>query len=85
MEMMGSLGSTGLPGAAELENVERADLRFWVCEDGYFHQMTLDFAGTTEGQEEPVELALLLRLYDFDGDISVTAPADAEPIAIPQQ
>ena len=83
LALMESLGETGLPGGGEMEDVERAELRFWICDDGYFHKMTLDFVGVPEGESQTAEIALVFRLYDFDGDIRITAPADAEPIATP--
>jgi hypothetical protein len=81
-----AVGDQGLPGPQSFEEVTRAELKFWICEDGYFHQLALDTEGVPEGQTEPVGYTLTMRLFDFDADITVEAPADAEQlesIAVP--
>lgn len=77
-----AVGSDGLPGPQNFEEVERAELRFWICEDGYFHQLQLDTEGVPEGQTESVGYTMLMRLFDFDAPITVEAPADAAPLEI---
>lgn len=77
------LGEETLPGGEE-ENLEVAEVRFWVCEDGYVHQIQADLSGTNpEAPDQQVELALLMRLFDINGDISIEAPADAVPLEMP--
>ncbi|HWQ11654.1 MAG TPA: hypothetical protein VNL77_02575 [Roseiflexaceae bacterium] len=77
------VGSQGLPGPQSFAEVRRAELRFWICEDGYFHQLVLDTEGVPEGQETPVAYTLTMRLYDFDADITVEAPEDAAKLETP--
>jgi hypothetical protein len=67
----------------QFKELERAEMRFWICEDGYFRKMTLDMEGIAEGQTEKATIKLDFRLSDFDGDISIEAPADAVPIPTP--
>jgi hypothetical protein len=77
------LGEDTLPTGEE-ENLEIAELRFWVCEDGYVHQIQADLSGTNpEVPDQQVELALRMRFFDINGDISIEAPADAVPLALP--
>ncbi|MEN9933535.1 MAG: hypothetical protein RLZZ387_114 [Chloroflexota bacterium] len=83
MRAFETVGEQGLPGPQGFSEVERAELKFWVCEDGYFHQLVLDMEGLPEGQTEPVAYTIELRMYDFDADIRVEAPADAQPLQVP--
>jgi hypothetical protein len=77
------LGDDTLPGGED-ENLEVAELRFWVCEDGYVHQIQANLSGTNpEAPDQQVELDLLMRFFDINGDISIEAPDDAAPLEVP--
>lgn len=74
------IGEEGVTSPIPIAEVDTAETRFYICEDGRFHKMTIDMSGTPEGQTEAVSFGLLLRLYDFDADISVSAPENAQPL-----
>jgi len=73
----------GLPGPQNFSEVRRAEMRFWVCEDGYLHKLTLDTEGLQAGQSEPIGYTMDVRLFDFGADVEIEAPADAEPVTPP--
>ncbi len=78
-----NLGEETLPGGEE-ENLEVAELRLWVCEDGYVHQMQAELSGVNpEAPDQQVELMVLMRFFDINADISIEAPADAVPLEVP--
>jgi hypothetical protein len=74
------MSGEGLPGPQSFEEVRRAEMKFWVCEDGYFHKLTLDSEGVPEGQTEPVSYLVTVRLFDFDADITIAAPPNPSPL-----
>lgn len=74
----------GLP-TGSFKEFSSADLRLWVCEDGYFRKMALEIVGIPEGQTESATIKIDFLLSNFDGDVTITAPADAVPIPTPTQ
>ncbi|MGQ9548018.1 MAG: hypothetical protein ACUVSY_02400 [Roseiflexus sp.] len=66
-----------------LQDIDRAETRLFICEDGRLHKMTIDVDGTAEGQTEPTSLSMLLRFYDFNSDIRIVAPTNAQPLTPP--
>jgi hypothetical protein len=77
------IGDQGLPGPQNFSEVRRAEMRFWVCEDGYLHKLTLDTEGLQAGQSEPIGYTMNVRLFDFGADVDIAAPAGAEPVTPP--
>ncbi len=72
-----------LPSTLKEEEIDQAETRLFICEDGRLHKMTIDLSGTPEGETEPTSFGMLLRLYDFNGNIRIVAPTDARPLAPP--
>jgi len=66
-----------------LQNIDQAETRLSICEDGRLHKMTIDVTGTAEGQTEPTSVSMLLRLFDFNSAIRIVAPTDARPLEPP--
>ena len=66
-----------------LQDVDQAETRLSICEDGRLHKMTIDVTGTAEGQTEPTSFSMLLRLFDFNSAIRIVAPTDARPLEPP--
>jgi len=66
-----------------LQNIDQAETRLSICEDGRLHKMTIDVTGTAEGQTEPTSFSMLLRLFDFNSAIRIVAPTDARPLEPP--
>ncbi len=73
----------------EPDEIQDVELKVWVCDDGYFHQAEVvglvrpedDTSGFIS--EQGLQLGVLMRLYDFDQDIAITAPTDALPLESP--
>lgn len=69
-----------LPSNFDLENIRTAETKFWICDDGYFHQMTLNIqAQNKQDATKTVGLAIIVHMYDFDGDFEIQAPPNALP------
>ncbi|GIL16000.1 MAG: hypothetical protein BroJett039_11730 [Chloroflexota bacterium] len=76
----------GAAGATQedLDSIESAEFKFWVCEDGYVHRVKMLIEGhdqTNPTQKSAFDLSL--QLTDFDGDFTITPPADAIPLLLP--
>ncbi|MDW8215225.1 MAG: hypothetical protein RMJ55_16855 [Roseiflexaceae bacterium] len=67
----------------EEDEVKQAEIRVFICEDGRMHKMTIDLSGVAQGQTEPNVVSMLLRLYDFNSNIQIVAPANARPLTPP--
>jgi hypothetical protein len=78
------LGADSLPTAAETDQVEVAESKFWVCADGYFRQMQLTMEGADESNpEQMMTLNMLMKIFDFGGNFDISAPADAASLETP--
>ncbi len=76
----------GAAGATQedLDSIENAEFKFWVCEDGYVHRVKMLIEG--HDQANPTQKGafdLLLQLADFDSNLTITPPADAIPLRLP--
>jgi hypothetical protein len=70
-----------LPSDFDPDNVEIAETKFWLCEDGYFHQMTLQIKGKDKNNpSKTVGMSATVHLYDFDGNFEIRAPENAVPL-----
>jgi len=65
------------------QNIDQAETRLSICEDGRLHKMTIDVTGTAEGQTEPTSFSMLLRLFDFNSAIRIVAPTNVKPLESP--
>lgn len=76
----------GAAGATQqdLDAIDNAEFKFWVCADGYLHQIKMVIEGHDQAKpEQKGAFELLLQLSDFNGDIAITPPADAESLQLP--
>ncbi len=76
-------GSTGGLPTGAFKEFTNAEMRLWICEDGYFRKLKLEMEGIPEGQTEKATIKIDFRLSDFDGDVKIEAPANAEEIKPP--
>lgn len=72
-----------LPSTLKEEEIKQAETRISICDDGRMHKMTIDLTGTPAGQTEPTSFSMLIRMYDFNSNIRIVAPANARPLAPP--
>ena len=79
-----SFSPGALTGANGMEGMDSAKLKFWVCDDGYFHKMYMSFEGADK--TDPTKkggIAMSFHIYDFNAALQITAPADAAPLEQP--
>ncbi|MBI3912609.1 MAG: hypothetical protein HY327_00215 [Chloroflexi bacterium] len=64
--------------------VEQSAMNVWICDDGAWHQWTLDVAShKPNAPNEKGTLRVALHIWDFNSAaITIVAPANAEPFQI---
>lgn len=76
-------GATGAT-PEDLESIDNAEFKFWVCPDGYLHQVKLLIEGHDPANAEVAgAFQVLMKITDFDSDIQIKAPADAIELELP--
>jgi hypothetical protein len=67
--------STTPMSASDLDQIDRAEVKFWVCDDGYFHQAWVSIEGATaDHPKDTIGLRMRLSLFDYNGSFTITAP-----------
>ena len=75
------LGSQTGATQEDLDSIEAAEFKFWVCDDGYIHQIRMYIQGhdkTDTTQKGSFEI--LMKISDYDAAIAITPPTDAIPM-----
>jgi hypothetical protein len=88
LKAFGATGAGAITGAGAeaLEQIKNAQMSFAVCEDGFPHRMQLMLEATNKDKpDQTFTFNIDMHMYDFNTPVSITAPADAEPLTIPQQ
>lgn len=76
-------GATGAT-QEDLDSIDAAEFKFWVCDDNYLHQVKMGIEGHDKtNPEQKGSFDLLLQLSDFDGNITITPPTGAELLKLP--
>ena len=86
LKAFGATGAGAITGAGAeaLEQIKNAQMSFAVCEDGLPHRMQLMLEATDkDNPDQTFTFNIDMHMYDFNTPISITAPADAEPLTIP--
>ena len=84
LNLFQSLASQGAPNEDSLTDFDKAEAKFWVCDDGYLHQMTMNVQGHDKTKPtEPVSLQLRLHLYDLNTNFKLTPPTNPAPLETP--
>lgn len=78
----------GATGASQddLDSIDNAEFKFWVCADGYLHQVKMLIEG--HQKDDPSQkgaFEILMKIMDFDANIVITPPADAILLQLPEQ
>jgi hypothetical protein len=64
-----------------LSQLDSADIKFWVCDDGYMHQLVMNMeAHDAKKPTDKITMLLRVHLYDFNANIKITPPANAAPL-----
>ncbi|HEU5103676.1 MAG TPA: SH3 domain-containing protein [Roseiflexaceae bacterium] len=80
-----SFSPGALTGANSMEGMDSAELKFWICDDGYFHKMFMSFEGADKTNPANTGgIAMSFHIYDFNSAIKIVAPADAAPLEQPK-
>ena len=76
---------TGVVAASGgIGQVKNAELSFAMCDDGYPHRMSMMVeASSKDAPDKTFAVAVDMHMYDFNADISITAPSDATPLELP--
>lgn len=76
----------GASGATQedLDSIDSAEFKFWVCDDGFLHQVKMGIVGhEKEKPEEKGSFEIFMKISDFNTDIQITPPADAKLLELP--
>jgi SH3-like domain-containing protein len=76
-----SFGTGTFAGAGDMQGMDWAELKFWVCDDGYFHKLYLSFEGAEKANPaNKGGMTMSFHIYDFNAAITITPPAGAVPL-----
>ncbi len=76
----------GLLGMSSDKNdfsvIDKAEMKVWLCGDGYVHQFTMDYEGhNSKDANSKGAMKMNIHVWDFNNSaISVQAPAGAKPM-----
>ncbi len=69
------------------ENIDQllsAEIKVWVCDDGYLHQMRVSMDGTSKDKpNDKVSILMLMHFSDLNGNVKITAPLNPAPLQAP--
>jgi hypothetical protein len=71
-------------GAGNWSTIDSAEFKFWICDDGFLHQLRLAAAGHSQEQpDQKGSFLMQMHVYDFGTNIKIEAPANAELLNMP--
>jgi hypothetical protein len=80
------IGGTAGATQEDLDSIDNAEFKFWVCPDGYLHQVKMLVEGHEKDDPSRTgSFEILMHISDFGADISIQAPTDAIPLQLPSQ
>ncbi len=79
-DLLGGLGT--VPGQDDLGVVDKSQITFALCRDGYVHRVIVEYAGhNSKNVNEKGTVKINIHMWDHNNaTIVVTAPADAKPM-----
>jgi SH3-like domain-containing protein len=79
-----SFNTGPMSGAGDMEGMDSAELKFWVCDDGYFHKLRMSSEGTNKANPaNKGGITMSFHIYDLNSTIAITAPAGAAALELP--
>lgn len=79
------LGGAAGSSQEDLDSIDSAEFKFWICQDGYLHQIRMVIEGHAKNQPQSKgAFSVMMRISDFDTDIQIQPPEGATPITLPQ-
>lgn len=80
------LGGAAGATQADLDSIDNAQFNFWVCPDGYLHQIRMLIEGHDKTKpDQKGTFEIVMKASDFNSDIKITPPTDASPLTLPVQ
>lgn len=65
----------------DMEDIERAEFKIWVCADGYVHQFLMTAEGAdSDKSDKLITMTMRMGFSDFGQAMNIRAPADALPL-----
>lgn len=81
---IGMLGQRVPPSDQAAALFDKAELKVWICPDGYMRQLQMTLQLTPQGtQTAGVGVDFLTHMYDLDQDITIEAPTNVGPLPLP--
>jgi hypothetical protein len=81
IEELNSMSGSDMSGSGQDFNpndIESAEVKSWICNDGYLHKLELFIeAYSPDMPEQLIGVNFMAHMYDFGGDINIVEPADA--------
>lgn len=76
-------GATGAT-QEDLNSIDNAEFKFWVCEDGYLHQVRMVIEGHDKNNPNSKgAFSVLMKISDFGSNIKIEPPAGATLLTLP--
>jgi hypothetical protein len=83
-DLFQSLHTQGTPVEDSPIDLDKAEAKFWVCDDGYLHQMIMNMEGHLKAKPtEPISFQVRLHHYDQNTDLKLTPPTNPAPLETP--
>ena len=64
--------------------LDNAEIKLWLCDDGYFHQLTMNLEGhQSAAPTDKVSMQVRVHLFDYNANIKIAPPANPAPMQMP--
>ena len=84
VKAMNALNPGSLPGVDEMSDIKTAEVKLSLCGDGYVHRMQMKLHTAAKDKPELTsDFTVDMHVYDFNANITITAPANATPLKVP--
>ncbi len=68
----------------DFDSIDTAEAKAYICADGFLHLMSMSFTGKSKSDpSKEAGMSLIIRMSDFNVPVTLTAPADAQPLKSP--
>ncbi len=72
-----------LPTSMDLNAIDVAETKIWVCADGLFHQLETIVQGKSKNSSaQKMGMRIFAHMYDFNSNIVITPPPNAKPMQL---
>lgn len=81
MDLLARLDESGSMSPQDFADIDDMGVKIWICEDGYFHQFEVRIDATDPSMpDQPISIRVVLHIFDYNGNFSITPPSDALPL-----